>query len=214
MNQSARREHGETFDTAYWLTELSCDGKQLRPDVDPEWLAIIRHYAKNSRPRKIAELDGFRGEVSLRSAVERAALALDCNGKRFKHQHRVRRDAMLAAEAMLLQIVPELELCRSFDQLLEVIEGVLRGIGGIGEMYVYDAALRIGAKLNLLPRRIHLHRGTRAGAEQLGLRTDVPALNPEELPAALRALPPYEVEDILCIYKDRFRATRGTDSAV
>ena len=72
---------------------------------------------------------------------------------------------------------------------------------------MYDTALRIGAKLGVAPVRVYLHTGTREGAKRLGIETKgVSALWPSELPEALRELEPYEVEDVLCIYKDKFLA--------
>jgi ABC-type arginine/histidine transport system permease subunit len=67
---------------------------------------------------------------------------------------------------------------------------------------VYDTALRLGANLRLLPREVYLHAGTRRGARALGLDYRSESVSMRLLPAALRRLRPYEVEDVLCIYKD------------
>jgi hypothetical protein len=159
---------------------------------------------KNGRRRKTAELEGFRCEPSIRAAVKRAALANNFDGKRFDHQRRIRQTAILKSCKALQSAIPELHRCRDFERLMRLIEGTLSQIDGIGNLYIYDTALRIGAKLELLPEMIYLHSGTRVGARRLGLNFKGRALGPHELPAALRALKPYEVEDILCIYKGRF----------
>jgi hypothetical protein len=80
---------------------------------------------------------------------------------------------------------------------------LLGRVRGLGELYCYDTALRIGAKLELLPQMVFLHRGTRDGARALG-HTDYRSANidPHTLPRELHQLHPYEIEDFLCIFKD------------
>lgn len=80
--------------------------------------------------------------------------------------------------------------------------GVLHGIG---ELTVYDTALRIGAKLGLLPKKVYLHAGTRAGARALGLNWKATSLAVRELPSELLTLTPHEIEDCLCIFKDKLK---------
>lgn len=55
--------------------------------------------------------------------------------------------------------------------MFHLIDTALETIPGLGELYVYDTTLRIGAKLNLFPDKVYLHAGTRLGATALGLRT-------------------------------------------
>ncbi|MBI1997211.1 MAG: hypothetical protein HYW03_03845 [Deltaproteobacteria bacterium] len=74
---------------------------------------------------------------------------------------------------------------------------------------VYDTALRIGARLGLEPERVYIHSGTRVGARRLGLDWRAKWIEPKDLPKPLRSLPPWQVEDILCIYKDWFTQGRA-----
>src|SRR5215468_2342022 len=67
-------------------------------------------------------------------------------------------------------------------------------------MYVYDTALRIGAKLGVFPKEVYLHAGTRVGARKLGLDASKPTVKMSFLPTHLRTLRPHEVEDVLCIF--------------
>ena len=39
----------------------------------------------------------------------------------------------------------------------------------MGELVVYDTALRIGARFGLEPEKVYVHRGTREGVRKLGL---------------------------------------------
>src|SRR5262245_43934160 len=169
-----------------------------------ELQSIVRHYGIHHRPRLQDQLDWFRGQPSLEAAVECAAWAVDRRGKRFKHQRRIRRGALPEARVALLAVVPQLRSCTNFDELLTLVEAVLDPIAGANEMYAYDSALRIGAKLGQLPTKVYLHRGTREGARRLGLLSQTRALNLDAFPEPLRGLPPHELEDILCIYKDLF----------
>jgi hypothetical protein len=87
-----------------------------------------------------------------------------------------------------------------------MIQRALDSVRGIGELYEYDTALRIGSYLRKLPKRVYLHAGTRVGAKALGFDPKLRSLNPRALPLPLRELKPHELEDVLCIYKDWLRA--------
>jgi hypothetical protein len=66
---------------------------------------------------------------------------------------------------------------------------MIRPIPGIGELAVYDTALRIGARLGLEPAKVYLHAGTRAGAKALGLAYGGRTIELAELPADYGPLP-------------------------
>lgn len=57
----------------------------------------------------------------------------------------------------------------SSEALHALVARQLREVAGIGELYVYDTAFRIGAYLRLPPTRVYLHAGTRDGARALQL---------------------------------------------
>jgi hypothetical protein len=102
-----------------------------------------------------------------------------------------------------------LQSARSFAELIARVDTTVRPVRGIGELYVYDTALRLGAHLRLLPDDVYLHAGTRRGAKALGLDHRSDSIPPSQLPAALHRLRPHEVEDVLCIYKDWLRRANG-----
>jgi hypothetical protein len=98
----------------------------------------------------------------------------------------------------------------NFGVLLRVMDEVLGNVDGLGELFVYDTALRVGAHLGMLPTQVFLHAGTRAGAEALGLDCTQRFLFRSDMPEAFRALAAHEIEDVLCIYTDQFvAALRG-----
>jgi hypothetical protein len=172
--------------------------------------AIVRSYTTKIRPRAESELAWFGEQPDLKSAVRLAALAVMRSGKRYSHQRRIKRASLQSAWRTLSKNQSRLTHSTSFEQLFTLLDAILNPIAGIGELYIYDTALRLGAKLGHLPRRVFLHAGTRAGARALGMNTSEGTLPVKALPAALRALEPHEIEDVLCIFKDELAGTRAT----
>jgi hypothetical protein len=60
-------------------------------------------------------------------------------------------------------------------------------VPGIGELYVYDTALRIGAKLGVFPEKVYLHAGARIGVRNLGRDARKTALRIASLPRPAQA---------------------------
>lgn len=165
---------------------------------------IIRHYISHYRPHKQTELNWFRRQTSLEAAINIAAKAENERGLRYSHQYRITRKAIQEANRLLLEKYDVLQRCKSFHELWQRIKIILETVKGLGELYIYDTALRIGAYLNLLPDRVYLHAGTRAGANAFGIVSrHTEWIDVNELLNILRDLPPHEVEDILRIYKDK-----------
>jgi len=106
----------------------------------------------------------------------------------------------------------EIKSCKSFTELLNLIESIIGNISGIGELYLYDTSLRIGAKLELFPKVVYLHRGTRIGAKKLaeakklGYDLKQKFLSCDKFPKELQELKPLEIEGFLCIYRNQFNA--------
>ncbi|MDD2694296.1 MAG: hypothetical protein PHD58_00035 [Anaerolineales bacterium] len=163
--------------------------------------SIVRTYISQIRPRAKAELGWFREQPTLNSAIGLASLAINSQGKRYSHQRRLKKANLQRAKLTLLANSRNLKECREFEELFKVIEMLLEPISGIGELYVYDTALRIGAKLGLLPKKVYLHAGTRAGAKALGFDGKARALEISALPKEFRQLEPHEIEDVLCIFE-------------
>lgn len=175
--------------------------------------AIVRTYISLIRPLAQTELDWFRHQPNLASAIEQAALAINSEGKRYSHQHRIRKSNLTQAKVALLDSTEVIERCDDFGELLELVEARVQSIKGIGELYVYDTSLRIGAKLNLLPGKIYLHAGTRDGAAALGFDKKVRYLEISALPVELQQLQPHEIEDVLCIFKKDMRDVKIVETS-
>lgn len=166
---------------------------------------IVHEY---DRPGRQAELEWFRKQPTIESAIEHAALA-KINDKRHRHQRRLKEVALEKAQQILLSEFKAIEQVKDFDKLYKLIEKFCKGIKGIGDLYIYDTSLRIGAKLNLKPTKVYLHAGTRVGVWNLShympeLDSKADTLEKSQMPREFQELETYEIEDILCISKGKF----------
>ena len=163
---------------------------------------IVRTYTSKIQPKAQTELEWFKKQPTLILAVEKAALAINSKQKRYSHQRRLKKVNLEQARKILVANLELLNSCKSFDELFSLVEKLVRHINGIGELYVYDTTLRIGANLGLLPTKVYLHAGTRTGAKRLGFQGKEPTIAVSKFPKALQKLQPHEIEDVLCIFKD------------
>jgi ABC-type Fe3+/spermidine/putrescine transport system ATPase subunit len=170
--------------------------------------AVARHYIRHFRERAAEELASFKEEASFESAVRRASNAETPDGRRYSHQRRRRQNALVQAEAKLMARIGDLQTAESFPKLHEVIDITVRNIKDIGDLYIYDTALRIGANRDLKPSRVYLHSGTRDGAKALGLEWKRDCLDLFDFPELRKHLAAHEIEDVLCIYKRYFTGER------
>lgn len=174
---------------------------------------MVRTYITQIRPRTEAELEWFRSQPSVRAAIERAALAVNSRGQRYSHQRRLRRETLEQVCEIHCEFEPPIRRVKNFDELFDMVDLALQHVTGVGELYVYDTSLRLGARLGLEPTKVYLHSGTRVGARALGFDGRARALAISELPAAFYELRPHEIEDVLCIFKDKFNKPAASIAA-
>jgi len=163
--------------------------------------AFIRDCYRKSAQK---ELRWFKEQPSFAEALENAALAKNCCGKRFAHQRRMQEKALKEAKDGLQKKTHQLKKSKNFDELLVCIEQAIKPIYGLNEVYCYDTAFRLGAYLGHLPTKVYLHAGTRIGAKKIvDVGPKARAVEIRNLPSELtKHLKPYEIEDFLCIFKD------------
>ena len=161
----------------------------------------VSDYIAHHRHDADAELSFYRAMPNLGHAITRAARARTADGGKHPHQWRIPCDVLREFGRRLSCRDRDLREARSFDELHRVVLEVGYLIYGIGELAVYDTALRIGMKRDLLPTRVYLHRGTRSGARALGINRNCPSISVSELPEPFADLKPHEIEDCLCIFK-------------
>ncbi|TXH74901.1 hypothetical protein [Thiobacillus sp.] len=163
---------------------------------------IVADYICRYRVDAEQEQRWFAIQRTLEKAVSRAALAVNQKGKRFSHQRRIPQAVLAESRRRLVASLPMLSKVQSFEALHETVAVVIGSIPGIGELTIYDTALRIGAKLQFEPNVVFLHAGTRTGARRMGLSVSRKFIPVAEFPRAFQKLKPREIEDVLCIYKD------------
>jgi hypothetical protein len=174
--------------------------------------AIVADYRRQHRSRNSQERRWFELQRSFRDALRLAGRAEGPRQHRLSHQRRLSRETLRRCEATLLAAEKQLASAVSFSALHSLVESLILSIRGVGELMVYDTAVRLGAHRGLEPKDVYLHAGTRAGAKALGLNHRARSIPRRDLPAPLRRIPATELEDILCIYKDVLKGRKGVSS--
>lgn len=170
-----------------------------RPAGHSDALArIVNDYISSTRP--LNRLAFYASQPSLERALDAVASWKDQHGKTHSHQNLVSKAAKAGAGERILSM--RVADVADFEQLLQCVQQAIGSIRGIGDLAVYDAALRLGAFLGKLPERVYLHHGAREGARALGLDASHRSLPMDVFPEEFRLLKPWEVEEVLCIYKD------------
>ncbi|MBI4454929.1 MAG: hypothetical protein HY644_03415 [Acidobacteria bacterium] len=162
---------------------------------------IVAHYRAHKMREADGELRFFTIQRTFSEAIRLAGLAQGPSGKSLNHQRRIPSRALQEAMRVLQNHETLLATASDFDELHSYIENLIRAISGIGELTVYDTALRIGAFKQLEPTTVYLHAGTRVGAKALGVNGSRKTAGLHELPRQFRKFRAWEVEDCLCIYK-------------
>jgi len=173
--------------------------------------SLVDEFIRQHRVASRTELDGYRGN-SLKETIEIAALSsrkLDRNNciicKRNPHQCRIKCKILASGKDELLTMVHELRKATDFVSIYELVNDVSRRICGLGELWTYDVALRIGWYLRIKPDVVYLHRGAMKGAKNMGLQGLRATMRKQSFPVEFSRLEPYEIEDFLCICKDELK---------
>jgi hypothetical protein len=170
---------------------------------------IVEDYRWGPRLKAMEELEYFAKLPSLQVAIDAVADARKENGALFNHQRHLESPTVEEVRRVLQAARETLARVASFDELIALLGRLIGNVPGAKEMYIYDAALRLGAYLKKLPERVYLHRGTRLGAEALGVVVAGRQwIAVEEMPPPFRVLTAYEIEDVLCSYKDDIARVR------
>ena len=61
----------------------------------------------------------------------------------------------------------EISKCKSFEDVFAITEQVRKQIYRLGNLWSYDAALRISANLGFEPKSVYIQAGVRAGMKKL-----------------------------------------------
>jgi hypothetical protein len=177
----------------------------MRTYNEPKLNGIINGYKiwRVNNPDKHIEF--VLSQDKLVKAIKVAAQAVDRNNRIHDHQQRVGRKNLNKFAKKLCTCKAQISKVNDFDALHGIVES--KKFQGIGKLTIYDTAHRIGTRLKKLPDKIYLHGGTKTGARiLLGSLPRQDYLFPNELPLPFQRtdLEPWEIEDILCIFKPKF----------
>ena len=126
--------------------------------------------------------------------------------KKHNHQRRLKKSDLTKLKDNLLKRKQDIKNASDFANLLEVVEECK--VKGVGDLACYDVANRLGNRLDKHPEFVYTHAGTKKGLENLlGQKVKSRCFNKSDLPEPLKSstLSCHEIEDILCIYKDRLK---------
>jgi hypothetical protein len=154
-------------------------------------------------------IEHCRNQKTLLDAIHFAALSENTEGKRHPHQYRLRKENMKTLEANLLNDVTSIRKVKYFDKLFKIVEAAAPK--GIGDLMIYDTAVRIGAFLQIIPDKIYLHAGTRIGLKKLVKNFTGDTINKNQLPEPLKSsnLTCFELEDLFAFIKMNYRSLKN-----
>ena len=187
-----------------------------RPTAATGLEALVDDYIQWMRPAREDELSQFRTVRTDEDAISSAALARNPRtGKKHSHQRRIPQPSLEKSKSRLVKHLSPVRSTKSFQELIELINHLIRPIDRVGELCVYDTALRIGARLGREPEKVYVHAGTRDGIRKLDSDlANRETIEMDELPVPIRKLKPCEAEDFLCVYKDYLGNLRESPGAV
>ncbi|MGW4702875.1 hypothetical protein [Streptomyces sp. NPDC004285] len=194
---------------------------------------VVAHYAGTFLPSEEKDR-AYYGALKKEEAARSAGLLLRHDGERHSHavswvegsrsqeggeERKSRREVSLRAFSdELVERRNRLREGMDFGGVHAVVEEAAEAVGkdrsrGVrtfkpSDLLRYDAALFLAWHLGGAPEGVWLHSGADWGYRLLGgLRKKLTSL--DELPEPFRGLPAWQVEDILCLYKDVFRRVRS-----
>jgi hypothetical protein len=161
----------------------------------------IDSYLKNSLLVLEDMREYYYNTQSLKESIINASIGNTPSGKMDSHQWRVGRVNGTRGADMLLLRIAEIKKSKSFGDIFKITEEVRKEIYGLGDLWSYDTALRIGFKMELYPTEVYIQRGVIKGVKKI-----LPQIKRTErsLPLSifsndLQKLKPYQAENFLCI---------------
>lgn len=168
---------------------------------------IVDSFCENYRGKLEDELNWFRDANDLHLAIMKASESVVPNVKgqlkRHSHQRRLKKGVIESATSALLGKAHRFERAKAFNDIFVSVKGAIGGQPGVGPLYVYDVALRIGAHLDIYPDKVYLHAGALKGAIRIFPRDNLGrTLHKDAFPKEYQGLTSYEIENLLCLFHD------------
>jgi hypothetical protein len=179
-------------------------------NIDARCRAAIRKYISENKQNQDNQLDYYKNLPSLTETIDKATKAVFEGGYKLEHQWHIDDKILGHVAENLKKREKEIQKSSCFERIIEIVND--ESILGFGPLAKYDTALRIASKLGIQPTKVYLHRGTRIGAKAIGINIrkrrylevhELPKVFQDAIDAQIISVK--HVEDILCIYKDKFQ---------
>jgi hypothetical protein len=164
---------------------------------------MVAHYIKCFRPKNLREKEYYQTIKEFETLVEVAAKSHTEDGTIHGHQRRIGKKLLKKAASRLSKKVAMLQKAQTFEELRQAVEDSIGGIHGIGSLTIYDISCRIGYYNNIEPNYVYIHAGAKEGARLLRVKGKI--VKKGDFPLSFSKLTPSEIEDFLCIYKNKLR---------
>lgn len=164
--------------------------------MNQRYLNVIRHYRNWKAAHPDIWVEHAASQATLHDAISIAGNMQNHLGKLHPHQYRLEAGNMQNYAESLHTYENDLRAARSFDDIM-VIANDAR-VHGIGDLAIYDTAVRVGSFLNIWPQRVYLHADARAGVGGLINNLSTSIITRDQLPDEFNNsdLSCYELEDI------------------
>lgn len=153
-------------------------------------------YCRDFRPNLATYLDVFRNMKPEEVIGTASGKPCPCCGKCHPHQRHLANAVHKAFTAKLKKLSARIAKAKDFEALHEIIKEA--SIKGIGPVTLYDAALRIGACISILPEKIvYLHGHATIPGDRRSGKVEISSFVPLFAEYGMSA---YETEEFLCCF--------------
>ena len=160
----------------------------------------IHNYKQNVLPKLIAIKEFYKG-LTLINAIKYASEGKNPDGKMNSHQWRIGKRLGKDGASALSKQELEIREAKTFEDIFKLTEKVRKETYGLGDLWSYDTALRIGFNKRVYPEEVYIQRGVLKGIRKLlgniKLQRHIPL---RILPQELQGFEPFEVENFLCLW--------------
>ncbi|AEV31533.1 hypothetical protein [Owenweeksia hongkongensis] len=171
---------------------------------------MVDEYLKSNHISWRFKVIEFYKGLPTEEILKKACLAKTHIGKMDSHQRRVGKEKCKEGLRIMMTKESEVWKAKTFEGLKQVTDSIASVTHGLGPLWSYDTALRIGFKMNVFPDRVYVQSGVSDGIKNL-LGKDFYKNLPrnrghkyclrENLPKELHGMEPALIENFLCIYK-------------
>lgn len=162
----------------------------------------IECYQQDYLPVLLEIKQFYKSLKDVPEVIDSASKGQIPSGRMDRHQWRVGYEKGTVGSRELLLKLNRIEEANSFEEIFEITEEVKKTVYGLGELWSYDTALRIGFKKGFYPENVYVQAGVKDGVKKaLGItKVKERSLPVTRFPESFRKLRPYQLENFLCIW--------------